>query len=57
MPVDWLSQALAGLRPGSDAVPLLDENAATSLAQGLRKVLAKADPWRPTMRFAVARTG
>lgn len=60
LPVDWLSQVLAGLRLGKnaeDAAPLLDENAAASLAQGLRKALAKADPRQDAVFLITSKPG
>ncbi len=57
LPVDWLSQAVAGLRLGNDTVPLLDENAAASLAQGLSKALAKADPRQDAVFLMTSKPG
>lgn len=54
---ELLARALAALRTGNGAVPLLDADAAASLAQGLSKALAKAGPQQDMVFMVTSRPG
>jgi len=54
---EMLTRTLAALRAGNGTAPVLDPDAAASLAQGLAKALAKAGPQQDAIFMVTSKTG